>query len=72
MQCAIDTVLLEQFVKATERYCTAVSDLSDVTGLVESNRPSFSDAYKRAEQEHQECKHARKAMEQHRSEHHCH
>jgi len=72
MPCPVGTILLKELVEATEGYFAAVNTLCNLAGAVENNRPSFSEAYERARQEHEKCKGARTAVEQHRSKHHCH
>jgi hypothetical protein len=55
MPCPVDTVLLRELAEATEGYFGTVNTLCNVVGRTESNGPSFSEAYKRAKQEHENC-----------------
>jgi len=71
MPCPVGTILLKELAEATEGYFAAVNTLCNVAG-VDNKRPSFSEAYERARQEHKKCKGVRTAMEQHRSKRHCH
>ena len=68
MECLVCGELLSDFSSATVDYFIAVSNLAKVADA-HGDDGSFSDAFKKAGQEHEKCEHARYNVRQHLSGH---
>jgi len=70
MECGVYIELVSEFAEAATGHFAAVSELFAATGL-QSNRLSFSQAYKKAKREYDRCNRAHDAIKRHRSMHGC-
>jgi hypothetical protein len=70
MDCGTRAQLVNQFATATSNYFQAVSQLASIA---ETNGHGlrFSEYYGTAKREHENCEHAREALEHHCAEHRC-
>ena len=71
MYCPSEVRLVDKFAAAAADYFGAVSELCATIAETEGGGGSFAESYRKARQEHEKCRNARKAVEHHRAKHGC-